>query len=183
MSETEKKPKFRHVAVNGKKSEDGTQYAEKLTETMNKLVEDGYAIQLSEYDHFTVVIGVHVEERPAPAPPARTAAGGVQFEYSESTPGPRTVMLLQRFQAFADSMSVDAFVVEVKKQAPQLTKGFSAEELAVAAKEIEDVLAEHLKKHVVAEEHGVPVKSGCAQERLLRATAETLRSTVQLQLQ
>jgi len=178
MSET-KKQKFQHIAVNGKKETDGTKYAEDLTKAMNKLAEEGYTMQLNEYEHFTVIIGVLVEERPVGARAVPTDGPHLRLvrvaaSPEDITPSPRTLELMNRFQSLVDGVGIEAFGVEAKKQAARLAEGFNTEELSTAINEVERLLAEHEKDEGQHE---------CTQSRSLRAVAEALRGVVQLQMQ
>lgn len=177
MTET-KKPRFNHIAVNGKTARTGQKYAKDLSAAMNKLIEAGYSVQLNELEHFTLVMGVAdapTEEAAAyEHPMTRFMRAQAEQQQETAAMGPRTRELLARFQNLSvNGSKVEDFIAEVKKHAMPLARGFDAEELAVAVKELEAVSVLHEK------DHG---KVDCAHARALRAIAEALRGVVHTQL-
>lgn len=179
MTSPTKKPKFLHIAINGKDAKTGTKYVKDLAAAMNKLNADGYSIQLNEMKHFTVLMGVLPEEQPMPSehPIMRIMRLLDAVPESTETPeySPRTQELLVRFDnAVRGHGGADAFISEMQKQVAALTKGFTTEELGIAVKEVEAVRAAHEK------EHDSP---NCGHSRVLAAIAEALRATVTSQLQ
>jgi hypothetical protein len=87
---------------------------------------------------------------------------------------PRTRELLARFQSLPMSCrNVEEFTSFVKNHAPALVRGFNAEELADAAKELDAVSVEHEKNHD---------SPNCPRSRALRAVAAALRGVVHTQL-
>jgi hypothetical protein len=175
MTET-KKPRFQHVAVNGKNNKTGTKYAKDLEAGMNRLIEAGYAVQLNEQKNFTVIMGVHHGEAPVEHPLARILRAQAELPTSEGPEyTPRTAELLARFERLdAATNTVDEFILAVQKRATEYARGFGAEEIAAAAREVDAACAQH-EQH-----HDTP---NCKHVRAMRAVAEALRSVVHQQLQ
>lgn len=168
MSES-KKP-FRIVGIpHGKNI---VTYAKKLEETMNKMKADDYAFQVSEHKTGTLIIGQYVEPLP-----------GMQTMFRRGEPtaasmfSARTSELVHRFMRLPSRGGEFAtFAADVKQNVVLLTRGFTAEELTIAAKEVEAAGI----AHAATPEH----KEGdCPFPEAMRAIAEALRGQATAQLQ
>lgn len=169
---TDSKKKFRVVGIPYAKSV--TTYAKKLEETMNQLSEDGYSFQITEQKSGTVVIGQLAEAMKHPLQQlleAREARAREQEKFS-----PRTRELLGRVaQLPGDGTDIEALEIEVKKNLVSLTRGYGAEELSVAAKELEAAAATHVN-HPGHD-------ADCTYDKALLVVAANVRNAIQAQLQ
>lgn len=175
-----KKPRFKHVAINGRSAKTGTKYAKDLADAMNSLVEQGYSVQLSELENFTVVMGVlessaEQEEVGAEHPLMRFMRAQLEAPTMSAAKavvlGPRTRELVDRFERLPGfERNVETYIAEVKKNAKHCAAGFRAEELTVAVKELDALRGVH-------ETHG-----GCVLAQVLQVITDALRGVVHTQL-
>lgn len=164
---TETKSRFRAVAIHGKCAKNGSKYARDLAFSMNRLIEDGYQVQVQEQKFFTLLLGVYAGESRSPGPPGLRLARAVAAE-DEMSLSPRTQELLNRFKGVLHGRKLADGLAEVKKQAGALVRDFQTEEVVIAAKELDAELAQH---------------DDCSHAAPLRAIIEALRVVVQTQLQ
>lgn len=128
------KPFFRVVGI-AREGKSIVEYAAELEETMNGLMGDGYVVHTEDDLEGTLIHGELDVEALDTAP--------TQSEYPgppHASPAIRTKLLVD---AFADATNLR--VCDVEKNARNLTKGYSVEELREAAAYVEEAAKSHAK--------------------------------------
>jgi len=151
-------------------------YAKKLEDAMNTMHEEGYALQVTETRGGSIVLGNLMTPLAAvlpSMPPPPEAVPAPKFEFST-----RTSLLLQRFLRLPGQIGdLSLFIAEVKKYAVAMTRGFTVEELSLAAKELEEAATAHDNDETHKHDED------CRYPQTLRVIAGALREQTQTQLQ
>ena len=128
---TATKKRFRHVGITFTKNINV--FAKKLENTMNSLVEEGYAVHIQEYKTGIIVMGALATG------PLDTNAEG------EATP-PVVDEVVRRFHSLP-AHKFKGWLTAIEKAGPGLMAGISREDLLKAATVIEEDTRNHANTH------------------------------------
>lgn len=158
------KKRFRSVGVPYGKSV--ADYAKRLETAMNKLSDEGYAFQITEQKNGSVIVGQLVVRPEVPEVPESPKAASFSTKTRE---------LIESAVSLQGRRSRAALVGDLPKHAAEITRGFGAEDLRVAAEELDLAATEHEGETL----HHRP----CDYLLLLRALADIVKQAARLSLQ
>lgn len=172
---TEPKKKFHVVGIPYNKNV--AVYAKKLEAEMNRMTEEGYSIQITDQKTGAIIIGQLVEMAKHPLHmmlEARERAQAAQ-EPDEKFSPPTKALLARVARLPGNGQSIEQLTDELTKNASAITRGIPAEDLTIAAKELEAAAEMHAK----ADNHD----DECTYDKALLAVAASVRSILQTTLQ